>query len=493
MKKVIVSLFILILAIALPISSQGIYDLNVSLTRRFSISYISLGFEYFRQLSIGKSHSLAVTTNGRVNAWGLNSNGQLGDGTTTLRNTPTLITFSGLQGGETIESVNVGFSHSFAVTTNGRVYAWGRNLFGQLGNGTTTDRISPTLITFTGLQIGETIESVNAGDSHSLAVTTNGRVYAWGRNSSTQLGDGTTIDRTTPTLITFSLSGLQDGETIKSVNAGSDHSLAVTTNGRVYAWGLNGNGQLGDGTIIQRYRPTLIAFTGLESGETIQSIDGGFYYSLGVTSNGKVFAWGRNQFGQLGDGTIIQRNSPTLIAFTDLQIGETIESVNTGSNHSFAVTTNGRVYAWGRNQFGQLGNGTITDRINPTLITFTGLQIGESIQTISAGDFHSLSLTTNGRVYAWGSNGNGRLGDGTTSNKVNPFLLNNTPLVMSQVPNFLTVTFNQLINLPDPVLEGYVFEGWYMDEGLTTPFNLTVMPANDLLLYAKFTPIASQG
>jgi uncharacterized repeat protein (TIGR02543 family) len=204
----------------------------------------------------GDSHSLAVSSTGQVYAWGNNSNNQLGDGTTNNSRTPTLISFTGLQTGETIQKVSAGQIHSLALTTNGRVYAWGDNSSNQLGDGSTTNRSSPTLINFSGLQDGETIQTVIAGSFHSLALTTNSRIYTWGTNSYGQLGDGTTINRPSPKLI--EISGLQDGETVLTVNAGALHSLALTTTGRIYTWGYNGSGQLGDDTVVSKHRPTLI-------------------------------------------------------------------------------------------------------------------------------------------------------------------------------------------------------------------------------------------
>jgi uncharacterized repeat protein (TIGR02543 family) len=477
--------FLIVLISSLLLGSIYIF------TRQFSISYIPSFIEYHNESSVGVNYSLSLTMSGNVYSWGANFSGELGDGTTTDRTRPTLITFSGLQAGETIHTVNGGSSHSLAVTSNGRVYAWGNNNNGQLGDETRTDRTRPTLITLSGLQAGETIHTVNAGSFHSLAVTSNGRVYAWGFNGFGHLGDGTTTERTRPTLITFS--GLQAGETIHTVNAGSSHSLAVTSNGRVYAWGNNNNGQLGDETRTERTRPTLITFSGLQAGETIHTVNAGSSHSLAVTSNGRVYAWGFNGFGHLGDGTRTERTSPTLITFSGLQAGETIGSVDAGYSHSLAVTLNGRVYAWGNNFNGQLGDGTSTDRNSPTLITFSGLQAGETIGSVDAGYSHSLAVTSNGRGYAWGTNNNGQLGDGTTIQRNTPIILDTPNLFISQITDYYVMRFNQSINLPNPVLEGYVFEGWYMDEELSIPFSLTKMPGNDLLLYAKFTPIASQG
>jgi uncharacterized repeat protein (TIGR02543 family) len=442
----------------------------------YSISYSTVLLQKFINISSSRDFSLAITNSGKLYAWGLNESGQLGDGSVISRNRPTLIAFSGLQIGETIQSVSAGTSHSLALTTNGRVYAWGRNSNRELGDGTTINKTIPTLISFPNFQSGETIQSVSAGSSHSLALTTHGNVFSWGKNDRFQIGDGTTINKAIPTLVSFN--SLQNEETINNINAGHDYSLTVTTNGRVFAWGWNALGQLGDGTDINKSVPTLIAFTGFQSGETIQSVNSGYSHAIAVTTNGRVYVWGNNE------------RRPILIVFDGLETEERIQSVSGGFSHSIAVTTNGRVYVWGDNSNRQLGDGTTTNRTIPTHITFTNLQNGETIQRVEAGNAHSLSLTTNGRIYVWGSNNSGRLGDGTTTNRAEPInLTHEIPNHPNQINNYLVVTFEEQIQLQDPELEGYVFAGWFMDQALTIPLNLTTMPNNNLSLYASFSPL----
>ena len=462
-----------------------------------SYSYRTIQELRFQYLSGGLAHTVGLSNSGQVYTWGLNNYGQLGDGTTDNKLTPTLVSFTGLQSGETISDVFAGQLSSFALTSNSRVYAWGRNNSGQLGDDSTVDKLTPTLISFTDLQNGETLRTIAAGIGHSLAVTSAGRVYAWGRNNSGQLGDGTTVNKLTPTLISFT--DLQNGETIRDLAVGIighslndveviGHSLAVTTTGRLYAWGLNDYGQLGDGTTVNRSTPTLISFTGLGSGETIRNVAAGGEYSHAVTTQGRVYSWGFNTNGQLGDGTTVSKNSPTLISFSGLQSEETIRNVDVGGIHSMAMTTIGRVYTWGYNFVGRIGDGTTVDKYIPTLISFTGLEDGEIIEDVFLGNGHSLAVTTTGRVYAWGRSRDGQHGDNNTPNKLTPIIVNLIGLTITIVNNYLTVNFGEMITLPNPTLQGYVFAGWFMDEALTIPYNLTTMPANDVMLYASFIP-----
>jgi uncharacterized repeat protein (TIGR02543 family) len=403
-----------------------------------------------------------------------------------------LISFEGLQSGETIRDVFAGQYHTFVVTTNGRVYSWGWNRYGQLGDGTSgtsqneniADKSTPTLISF---PAGEIIRNVVADQDHSLAVTTTGRVYSWGRNNSGQLGDDTLVDNSTPTLISF-----PGGETIRNVAAGIEHSLAVTTSGQVYAWGSNLRGQLGKTTIVNPKTPNLISFDGpnsLNDGETVRDVVAGGEYSHAVTTNGRVYSMGSNFRGKLGDGTTTNRSTPTLILFpgiNEFNNEETIRNIHIGSLHSVAVTTAGRVYSMGSNFRGKLGDGTTTDKSSPTLISFTGLENGETISDAFAGSAHSLAVTTSNRLYAWGYNPFGQHGDKTTVNKLIP-----TPvfdLTTTLVNNYHTVNYGDTITstLPNPTLAGHTFVGWFMDEALTVQYNLTTMPAEDVTLYASF-------
>jgi uncharacterized repeat protein (TIGR02543 family) len=455
-----------------------------------SYSYKTIQTQQFEYVVAGGFFSLGMTPTNQVYAWGYNANGQLGDDTTANKSTPTRITFTGLQVGETIEQISAGSSHSLAVTSTGRVYAWGLNVMGRIGDGTTEIKLIPTLITFTGLEVGETIKQVNASSVHSIALTTNGRVYAWGGNMSGRLGDGTSDNKLIPTLVSFT--GLQEGEKIRHVSSIGNHNLAVTTNGRLFAWGRNDfGGSLGDGTTVDKYTPTLITFTGLEVGETIEQISTGNSHSLVLTTNGRVYAWGLNNEGQVGDGTTVNKLIPTLISFTGLEAGETIEQVSGGSGYSHALTTNGRVYSWGSNYNGQLGDGTDLTRISPTLIAFTGLQAGETIEKVSGGNgLHSLVVTTNGRIYAWGRNAEGQLVAPLILIITTPKFIDMSVTTIALINNYLTVNYNDAITLVDPNLEGYDFAGWFMDDALTIPYNLTTMPANDVTLYASFNPEA---
>jgi len=320
-------------------------------------------------------------------AWGYNGFGQLGNGTTSSGSaTPNPV----LKLTGNVTSVAAGGSSGLAVQ-NGGVYAWGSNMAGQLGDGTTLDRSLPFALTG---DMSSHVTAVAGGQQFSLAVR-NGGVYAWGNNAAGQLGDGTTLDRSTP----YALTGLLSSN-VNTVAAGQYFSLALRS-GALYAWGLNSSGQLGDGTTTNSFAP--VAVSGL--GHDVTAISAGPYFGLAV-HNGGVVAWGNNAFGQLGDSTTIDRSTPVALPGV---LASGVTAVAAGFHHSLAVQ-NGNVYAWGENsQYGALGDGTTTSHALPELIDPTDLH---NIIAVAAGQQTSYALSSDGSIWDWGYNASGQLGLG---------------------------------------------------------------------------------
>ncbi|WP_019868672.1 RCC1 domain-containing protein [Salinispora oceanensis] len=324
-------------------------------------------------VAAGQGHSLAVTSTGTVLAWGANSSGQLGDGTTTPSSTPVSVD---LPAGTTITAVAAGDRHSLAVTSTGTVLAWGLSLTGQLGDGTTTNSSTPVAVD---LPAGTTITAVAAGNAHSLALTSTGTMLAWGANSSGQLGDGTTTPSSTPIAV-----DLPTATTITAIAASSSsHSLAVTSTGTMLAWGANFTGQLGNGTTTPSSTPIAVD---LPAGTTITTVAAGQGHSLALTSTGTMLAWGGNGSGQLGDGSTTTSNIPIAV---DLPAGTTITAVAAGAGHSLALTSTGTILAWGYNASGQLGDGTNSNSSTPIAVD---LPADTTTTAVTGGSFHSLAI-----------------------------------------------------------------------------------------------------
>jgi alpha-tubulin suppressor-like RCC1 family protein len=339
-------------------------------------------------LAGGYYHTVARSSDGQVWGWGYNGYGQLGDGTATLRAVPVQVT--GLSG---VTAVAAGMYHSLALKSDGTVWAWGYNGHGELGDGTVTTRYSPVQVS--GLT-GAT--AIAAGDYFSLALKSDGTVWAWGVNSNGQLGEGTLTQRNSPVQV----SGLT---TAVAIAAGSAHSLAVLSDGSARAWGYNAYGQLGDGTTTQRTAPVSV-----NSLTTAVKVEGGGTFSLALLTDGTVRSWGYNAYGQLGDGTTTQRTSPVSVSGLS-----SVTALGAGIGHSLAVKSDGTLWAWGYNANGAVGDGTVTSRLTPVQVALT------TVQDVTGGKYvHSAAVTTDGAVWTWGYNGYGALGDGTFVERHSP-------------------------------------------------------------------------
>jgi alpha-tubulin suppressor-like RCC1 family protein len=358
-------------------------------------------------IAAGWGHTCALK-GGQVYCWGHNYTGQLGDGTTTQRITPTLVA-DGAMGNSGVTAVAAGWGHTCALK-GGQVYCWGRNAYGKLGDGTTTQRITPTLVA-DGAMGNSGVTAVAAGWDHTCALK-GGQVYCWGWNFFGQLGDGTTTDRNTPTLVA---DGEMGNSGVTAVAAGYGHTCALK-GGQVYCWGRNVVGDLGDGTTTQRITPTLVA-DGAMGNSGVTAVAAGLGYTCAL-KGGQVYCWGGNLHGQLGDGTTTYyRTTPTLVA--DGAMGNSgVTAVAAGDSHTCALK-GGQVYCWGYNGFGQLGDGTTTSpRTTPTLVA-DGAMGNSGVTAVAADDSHTCALK-GGQVYCWGWNYSGQLGDGTTTDRTTP-------------------------------------------------------------------------
>ncbi|MDR2152805.1 MAG: hypothetical protein LBO72_08290 [Helicobacteraceae bacterium] len=350
-------------------------------------------------IAAGKEHSFAIDESGKLYATGLNEYGELGLGDRQVRHKFVGVPFSG---DKRIIAISTGYVHSLALTSEGKVYSAGHNYAGELGLGDGKLRDTFTLVPDLS---DKKIVAISAGGSdYSLAVDNNGKVYATGYNRYGQLGLGDKRDRDTFTRV-LSLSDKK----IVAIATGTWHSLALSADGKVYVAGENNDGQLGLGDNDDRNTFTLVSSL---SDKKIVTISAGGKHSFALDSDGKVYATGDNEYGQLGLGDRKSRETFTLVP--DLS-DKKIVAIVAGEWHSLALSADGKVYAAGRNIEGQLGLGDYDDRKTWTLVSSTE---SKPITTISAYAYHSLALDGNGRLYATGWSGEGEFGLGDEKDRV---------------------------------------------------------------------------
>jgi alpha-tubulin suppressor-like RCC1 family protein len=374
----------------------------------------------------GGNHSLFLRSDGKVFACGNNGNGQLGDGTTTQQNTPIPINTTNIGTSLPITAIDAAGGHTLFLRSDGKVYACGLNNYGQLGDGTTgygtsgtsADKSTPIAILTTNIGTSLPITAIAAGWSHTLFLRSDGKVFACGYNAQGQLGDGTTTQQNTP--IAISTTNIGTSLPITAIAAGDLHSLFLRSDGKVFACGYNAFCQLGNGTTTDSSTPIAISTTNIGTSLPITAISAGYYHSFFLRSDGKVFACGRNDFGQLGDGTTTNNSTPIAILTTNIGTSLPIIAIAAGYLHSLFLRSDGKVFACGRNGSGQLGDGTTTHNSTPIAILTTNIGTSLPITAIAGGELHSLFLRSDGKVFACGSNGSGQLGDGTTTNKSTP-------------------------------------------------------------------------
>ena len=383
-------------------------------------------------VSAGQQHTCALMTDGTVQCWGDNMFGQLGDGTTTMRPLPGLV--PGLEGIVQLDSHNT--NHVCTLTNTGQVMCWGANRFGQVGDGSFSNRTNPTHVE----NLPESIRSVNVGGTHTCALTSEGDVICWGANNFGQSGKN-------PGWAPVDVLGL--AANVKSIDIDYDHACAIADGG-VKCWGNNGFGQLGDGTRTTRFKPTDVV--GLNNG--VKTVDLGYLFTCALTESGEVKCWGQNaginslvpvdapgmlkhikglavgeahvcvltqgngvkcwgsnRFGQLGDGTTTSRNAP--VDVIGLESG--VQAITAGMSHTCALMQNGHVKCWGRNASGQLGDDTTIDRTQP--VDVVGLS---AVKSITAGGAHTCAITRQGALKCWGANTSGQLGNGTDMGSARP-------------------------------------------------------------------------
>ena len=334
---------------------------------------------------------------GNLWTWGLNTSGQLGDNTTTQRNTP-ITTFAG---GTNWKQVSGGNAHTAAIKTDGTLWTWGANGYGRLGNNTTTQRNTP-VTTFAG---GTNWKQVDTGRDHTAAIKTDGTLWNWGDSANGQLGNNVAFSTRSTPITTFA-----GGTDWKQVSAGSRHTAAIKTDGTLWIWGNAGYGRLGDNTSFFGGRSTPV--TTFAGGTNWKQVSCGNFHTAAIKTDGTLWTWGRNHYAQLGDNTTTNRSIPV----TTFAGGTDWKQVKCGYDYVPAIKTDGTLWTWGRNTNGGLGVNDTNQRNTP-VTTFAG---GTNWKQVVGGYLRTVAIKTDGTLWTWGLNNVGQLGDNTTTERNTP-------------------------------------------------------------------------
>lgn len=355
----------------------------------------------FATMDGGRDHACGLTSAGQGWCWGRNADGRLGDSTAASTTVPVAVYHPS---GVTFTQVTGGGSHTCALTSAGQAYCWGYNPDGRLGDSTTALPLMPVAVLPLG---GITFTGLDAGDAHTCGLDGAGQAHCWGSNTYAQVGDSTQLNnRISPTAVRQPA-----GVTFAAVSAGWGHSCALTGAGQAYCWGYDGDGALGNGSTFGGRIPQVVQ---QPVGVTFASVSSNYKHSCGLTSGGQAYCWGENAAGQVGDSSVVDRNAPVAV----MQLGGlTFASLSTGSDHTCALDAAGNAYCWGGDTYGQLGNGAGAASRIPVAVS---MPTGVSFTRIFADGTKTCALDSNSQTWCWGRNQFGQMGDGTTTNRSDP-------------------------------------------------------------------------
>jgi alpha-tubulin suppressor-like RCC1 family protein len=338
-----------------------------------------------------------IFSEGGLWGWGYNQHGQLGDNTSSNAKSSPIqtITF-----GTNWKQVSCGLSQTAAIKTDGTLWLWGVNGNGQLGDNTRVSKSSPVQT----IALGTNWKQVFCGTYHTAAIKTDGTLWGWGFNTAGQLGDNTNVNKSSP-VQTIAL-----GTNWKQVACGGTHTAAIKTDGTLWTWGTNNLGQLGDNTVTL-YKSSPVQTIAL--GTNWKQVSCGSDHIAAIKTDGTLWTWGRDNYGQLGDNTIVNKSSPV----QTITGGTNWKQVSCGTLQTAAIKTDGTLWSCGYNDiYGGLGDNTIINKSSPVQ-TITG---GTNWKQVACGKHHIAAIKTDGTLWGWGSNTFGQLGDNTQVNKSSP-------------------------------------------------------------------------
>ena len=360
----------------------------------------------------GANFTCGLDGTGKAFCWGVNPVGQLGNNSTTNSSVPVPVNSAGVLQGKTLTALGAGAAHGCTLSDDAKVSCWGYNIYGQLGNGTTTNSSVPVAVDTTGVLAGKTITDISVGGYHACALA-GGAVYCWGYNIYGQLGNGTTTNSSVP--VAVDTVGVLAGKTITQIAAGYSHTCVRDSDGKAYCWGNGTQGSLGNNTTANSAVPVAVSTTGVLNGKTLTALTSGEGHSCAL-ADAMAYCWGYNFAGQVGNNTTTNALVPVAVNTATVLSGRKLVDISAGSSHTCALDDAGLAFCWGYNVVGQLGNNTTTNSAVAVPVVTTGVLNGKTLVQVGNGSNHSCAVDSTGTAYCWGFNTGGQLGNGTTVN-----------------------------------------------------------------------------
>ena len=393
---------------------------NLAQGQRIGLAFSGRTYDFAANYYGGSGNDLVLQwADTKMMAWGSNGFGQLGDNSASGRLLPTAVDDTGVLAGKTITAVAEGYLNSLALCSDGTLAAWGYNVYGQLGNNGAVPSNVAVAVDRSGALADKTVIAISAGPFHNLVLCSDGSVAAWGYNNYGQLGTGDKVTSRVPVLV--KQTGALVGKHVVAVATAAYGSFALCDDGTLAAWGYNDEGELGDGTTTTSSIPVAVA---TPAGKSIAVLAAGQYHTLALCTDGTVLAWGYNNRGQLGDGGTDSSKTPVAIGGFGALAGKSVVAIRAGSAHSLALCADGTLTAWGWNKSGQLGLTGVTQSNVPVAVTMAGA----SLTQIALGGSHSLALSADGTLAAWGDNAYGQLGNNSMTPSAVPVAVDTSGL-----------------------------------------------------------------
>jgi len=359
----------------------------------------------FKQISTGQASTCALSYDNKAYCWGSSIYGtpELGNALIDKSNKPVQIYMGGVLDGKTIKLISAGYSEGCAIASDDMVYCWGNNFNGKLGNNSTINSATPIAVDTSGVLKDKTILLISSGYYHVCAIASDNYAYCWGNNGFSNHNDLTPV--------AVDMTGVLKDKTILSISASNDHTTAIASDNQAYYWSHSRYGQLNDTLATKAMIPVAVDSNGLLKNKTVLAIDSGDVSSCLIASDYQVYCWGYNNFGELGNNSTNNSLSAVAVDTSGVLKAKKITSIAVGGFHACALASDGTVYCWGKNNHGQLGDGSKNDSLVPVAVDVSGVLTGKELISITAYSNHTCALSSDGDAYCWGENDDGELGN----------------------------------------------------------------------------------